>query len=291
MTADLWAGGLGALWFFLLALLLGAGGVGLLALTGCRERLTAPLFLAPAVMLASWTVLCSAAAWLRFPIAAVAPWLWGVTLLLAAWGGLVLLRTAQVRRTASAPGAGRRIDAAWLVPTMLAFLLPLAVMPGVLRFGLEDFAGSSHLDSWSYIAFADYLLLEARGAEGRAEPAPPICFASGQCPQRGRRAPRLSLDGGTGRAAGYGGQPFLPLVALRLRRRRRQFRPHDVRPSAGRPSQHSSSSASTAGPETSSFTAISISSWCSRCSRPWLRSPRISQRGDPSGASPCYPRF
>ncbi len=170
MTADLWAGGLGALWFFLLALLLGAGGVGLLALTGCRERLTAPLFLAPAVMLAAWTVLSSAAAWLRFPIAAVAPWLWGVTLLLAAWGGLVLVRTARVPRTASAPGAGRRIDAAWLVPTMLAFLLPLAVMPGVLCFGLEDFAGSNHLDSWSYIAFADYLLREVRGAEGGLSP-------------------------------------------------------------------------------------------------------------------------
>ena len=160
MTADLLAGGLGVLWFFLFALLLGAGGVGLLALIGCRERLTAPLFLAPAVMLASLTVLCSAAAWLRFPIAAVAPWFWGITLLLAAWGGFVLLG-----RTSSAPGAERRIGAAWLVPAALAFLLPLAVMPGVLRFGLEDFAGSSNPDSWSYIAFADYLLLEPRGAK------------------------------------------------------------------------------------------------------------------------------
>ncbi|HYB56291.1 MAG TPA: hypothetical protein VEK12_08980, partial [Alphaproteobacteria bacterium] len=78
MTANLLAGGLGTLWFFLFALVLGAGGVCLLALIGCRERLAAPLFLAPAVMLALWTVLCSAAAWLRFPIVTLAPWLWGI---------------------------------------------------------------------------------------------------------------------------------------------------------------------------------------------------------------------
>ena len=170
MTSQLLAGGLGALWFFLLALLLGAGGVGLLALTGCRERLAAPLLLAPSVMLAAWLVCCSAAAWLRIPIEAVAPWLWGATLLLAAWGGGVLLRAARAHLSASAPGAWRRIDAAWLVSGALALLLPLAVVPGVLRFGLADFAGSSYLDSWSYVAFADYLLREVRGADGGLSP-------------------------------------------------------------------------------------------------------------------------
>ncbi len=170
MTADLLMGGLGALWFLLVAILLSLGGLGLLAVLGCRSRLAAPLFLAPALMLALWTILCSGAAWLRLPIVGVTPWVWAVTLLLMLPGIHIVIRAVQGRMGSALPRSAPWSDAGFLVPAVLCCLLPLAVLPGVLRFGLADFAGSTAPDSWSYVAVADYLRVEPRGVASGLSP-------------------------------------------------------------------------------------------------------------------------
>ncbi|MFI4986977.1 MAG: hypothetical protein ACHQF3_06030 [Alphaproteobacteria bacterium] len=170
MTAGLLMGGLGALWFLLLAILLSLSGLGLLTLLGCRGRLGAPLFLAPALMLALWTILCSGAAWLRLPIVGATPWVWAATLLLMLPGIRVVVRTVQGRESSAPSGFAPGIGAGFLVPAVLCCLLPLAVVPGVLRFGLADFAGSTAPDSWSYVAVADYLRVETRGIAAGLSP-------------------------------------------------------------------------------------------------------------------------
>ncbi|MFI4987421.1 MAG: hypothetical protein ACHQF3_08260 [Alphaproteobacteria bacterium] len=170
MTPDLLAGVLGVLWYLALALLLAVSGLGVLAVTGCRERLGAPLLLAPAVMLALWAVLCSAAAWLRLPLVGVAPWVWGATLVLAMPGAWGLVQAVLTRKSARGERSGSAIQASFLGLAALCVLLPFAVVPGPLLFGLADFAGSSAPDSWSYVALADYLRFESRGAASGLSP-------------------------------------------------------------------------------------------------------------------------
>src|SRR5262245_52148285 len=125
-----------------------AAGRGVLRLVSARPAPS--LLLAPVLGLVLWSLALGVTVGLRVPVKLSAPWLWGGTLLLAAYG----LRGPWC--DSRAPGA------------VLAFCaaLPMVAMAPYFRHGLSDYMGSVLPDGWSYVAAAQFLWERSRGAEG-----------------------------------------------------------------------------------------------------------------------------
>jgi hypothetical protein len=122
-----------------------------------RHRWPAALFAGPAITLALWIIALSGAAWASIPLKEVLIPVWIATLFLAIIGGAL----AKTTLTQSQSAPQQRSVVLWL----LAAVLPFAVMPSTLHYGLGIFASSVCLDGWSYVAVAEYLSHVPRGVD------------------------------------------------------------------------------------------------------------------------------
>ena len=136
-------------------------GYALLHLLGHRQSgWSAALFAGPAVTLAIWTISLSGAAWASIPLSQVSRPIWIATFLLAGLG-LVLRASLNFQSEAPRELNLRSQCLLWLA----AILVPVIIMPAILRYGLGIFVNSTYPDAWSYVMVADYLSAVARGAD------------------------------------------------------------------------------------------------------------------------------
>lgn len=114
-------------------------GRGLLQLLGMPTRATVAPVLAPVMAFVFWSLVLGMAAAAGIPVGRAAPWLWGLSAVLAAAGlrGWPALRTSIPALAASA-------------------LLPLAVMPGAFRGGLTQSTEGMAFDGFFYSALGQY---------------------------------------------------------------------------------------------------------------------------------------
>lgn len=124
-----------------------------------RHRWPAATFAGPPVTLALLVLAVSNASWLSIPISKAAPAVWAATFALAVLG--LALRYSVAHKAERDDDPFR----AWLWLAIVA--VPFLIMPETLSYGVGLFSHSRYPDAWSYVAVADYLLENARGAEGQ----------------------------------------------------------------------------------------------------------------------------
>jgi hypothetical protein len=141
-------------------------GYALLHLMGFgRHRWPLAEFAGAPMTLAIWIIAMSGAAWASIPLAKLSMPLFILMAMLAALG--IALRIS-VRHSISIETSEERYRRRLL--WLIAILLPLAIVPSLLRFGLGIFAFSNYPDGWSYLTMADYLAHVPRGSEGGLSP-------------------------------------------------------------------------------------------------------------------------
>jgi hypothetical protein len=146
--------------YFALCTVMTLAGAGVLRLLRLRLDRRASLLFAPVATQTLWVLAFGIGVALRTPVRFLAVPVWAITLLLAGVGCAALARgpDRQTDRAADDDGGGPLYA--------LCVVLPILVLLPYFMFGLAEYTGSRHPDTWTYSAYAEYIWSVPRGGTG-----------------------------------------------------------------------------------------------------------------------------